>query len=98
MEANRIRLLKGTERLTASEMKKFTKLDTILGCDSCPETIKEWNIDQMEEAKAELAKHKSSYERCNELYYIEEYALEVFEADEDGELIEGSDYYHAEEC
>ena len=94
---NTIRLLKGTASLTRSEMKKFEKGDTINGVDYEPEEIKRWSIEEKEEAKAELAKLKCSYNEYTEVTDIEEYALEYFEADEDGEFYEGSDFEFAEE-
>lgn len=44
------------------------------------------------EAKAELAKYRCEYYDG----WAIEYALEYFEADEDGEFVEGSDYELAE--
>lgn len=93
MANNTIILLEGTARLTGREMKKFNKYDTILGCDSNPTELKRWSIEQIDEAKAELAKYKCEYD----LSYIAEYALEYCECDEDGEFIQGSDYDFAEE-
>lgn len=94
---NTIRLLKGTASLTRVEIKKFEKGDTIWGNDSDPEELQRWSIDQKEEAKEELAKFNCTYENFGEVTDIEEYALEYFEADEDGEFYEGSDYDLAEE-
>lgn len=94
---NTIRLLKGTARLTKNEMKKFDKGDTIWGNDSFPEEIKRWTMEEKETAKEELAKLNCTYEEFGELTHIEEYALEYFEADEEGEFYEGSDYDLAEE-
>lgn len=59
--------------------------------------LKRWDITQAEEAKAELAKYNCSYSKGIALYYIEEYALEYCECDEDGEFVQGSDYDFAEE-
>ena len=94
---NTIILLKGEERLTNTEYKKFAKGDTIFGDNSNPMELKRWDIEQKEEAKAELMKHKCSYSKDIELHYIEEYALEYCKCDEDGEFVEGSDYDLAEE-
>lgn len=93
---NTIILKKGYARLTESEYKKFEKGDTIWGIDREPEEIKRWNIEDEAEAKAELAKHKCTYDGGN-VWDIEEYALEYCECDEDGEFIQGSDFDLAEE-
>lgn len=95
---NTIRLLKGEAELTKREFEAFTKGDTIWGADREPEELKRWSIEQEQEAKEELKKYCCTYNRYNEnLTDIEEYALEYFEADEDGEFISGSDYDLAEE-
>lgn len=94
---NTIILLKGEKRLSSSEYKKFTKGDTIFGDNSSPTELKRWDISQAEEAKTELAKYNCSYSEGIALYYIEEYALEYCECDEDGEFVQGSDYDLAEE-
>lgn len=94
---NIIILEKGEAILTESEYKKFTKGDTIYGDNNNPEELKRWNIDQVDEAKAELAKYKSEYTRGGQLHYITEYALEYCKCDKDGEFVEGSDYDFADE-
>ncbi len=94
---NTIILKKGTERLTDMEYKKFEKGDTIWGADRMPEELKRWSIDDKKLAEAELAKHKCTYKKAN-IWDIEEYALEYCECDEDGELIQGSDFDLAEEA
>ena len=93
---NTIRLLKGSERLDNRNYKNFSKGDSIFGDFSHPKEIKRWSIKQEEEAKKELEKYHCEYEKSRELWYITEYALEYFEADEDGEFISGSDYNLAE--
>ena len=93
---NTIILKKGYERLTESEFTHFENGDTIWGTDQFPEEIKRWSIEQEEEAREELAKHKCSYVQYGGFWQIEEYALEYCERDEDGEFIEGSDYCLAE--
>lgn len=90
---NTIRLLHGECRATNEELKKFQKGDTIWGNDTSPEELKRWKIEEAEEAKEELSKFCCKSVRYNEyLTDIEEYALEYFEADENGEFIEGSDF------
>lgn len=93
---NTIILKKGEGRYTRNEWKNFEKGNTIWGCDEEPEELKRWSIDQKEEAQTELAKHKCRYFKDTELYYVEEYALDYCECDEDGELASGSDYDFAE--
>lgn len=93
---NTIKLKRGCAKLTEKEFKTFSKGDTVFGENSDPEEVKRWGIEHEAEARAELAKHKCTY---NSGYYwdIEEYALEYCECDEDGGFVEGSDYYLAEE-
>lgn len=89
---NTIRLLKGSERLNNRNYENFSKGDSIFGDFAEPEEIKRWSMDQEEEAKETLKKYRCEYEKARELWYITEYALEYFEADEDGEFVSGSDY------
>lgn len=94
---NTIRLLKGNASYVKSEYNNFSEYDTILGIDSNPIEIKRWDIDNYKEARSELSKYKRSYIRHNEDNYdVTEYALEVFESDESGNFINGSDYEFAE--
>lgn len=96
---NTIILLKGHAMLTESEYKRFSKHDTIYGDDRTPEEVKRYSMEQIEEAKKELAKYNCKYDFFgnSRLWEIEEYALEYCECDEDGEWISGSDYDFAEE-
>lgn len=88
-----IRLLHGECRVTNEELKKFKKGDTIWGNDTDPEELKRWTIEEKEEAEEEIAKFCCKSVRYNEyLTDIEEYALEYFEADENGEFVEGSNF------
>lgn len=90
---NMVRLLKGERRANNEEMKEFKKGDTIWGNDTDPEELKRWKIEEKEEAEEEIAKFCCKSVRYNEyLTDIEEYALEYFEADENGEFVEGSDF------
>ena len=94
---NTVRLLKGTVYLVREEYKKFTYGDTILNGDYEPEEIKRWDIKDYEKAKEELKKYKCmciSYGDKN--YDIIEYGLEMFDSDENGEFVAGSDYDLAE--
>lgn len=94
---NTIILLKGETRMEPRYYKNFEKGNTIFGLNSEPEELKRWSINDKEEAQKELSKYKCSYKKGRELYYIEEYALEYCDCNEDGEVISGSDYDLAEE-
>lgn len=93
---NTIILKKGYARLTEQGYSGFSEGDTIFGTDSDPEELKRWNIEDEENAKKELAKHKCTYDGGNGCYDIEEYALEYCECDENGEFVQGSDFNLAE--
>lgn len=67
-----------------------------MGNDSDAEEISRWNEDEKEKALDALKKYKCSYQELNGMYDIEEYALEYFDSDEDGEFVAGSDYDIAE--
>lgn len=54
-------------------------------------------MSEKDEAVAELASKKCTYKKGIELTYIDEWALEYCECDEDGEFVEGSDYDIADE-
>lgn len=94
---NTIVLKKGEGTYTRNEWERFKKGNTILGCDSEPEEIKRWSIDHKEEAQEELKKYRCRYFKDANFYYVEEYALEYCECDNDEEFISGSDYDLAEE-
>ena len=91
---NTIRLLHNEARLNRRfELKDFRKGDLIWGNDENPEELGRWNASDEDAAKAELAKYRCSYDPYHDqLAYIEEYALEWFESDEDGEFLFGSDF------
>ena len=93
MAFNTIILKEGTANLTASELKKFNKGDTIYGNNSNPVEIARWNISDEKQARAALAECRCSYDGGR----ITEYALEFCETDEDGEFASGSDYDFAPE-
>ena len=103
MENNTVRLIRGEGRFTKDEWKKFKKGELVVGFEGCeyaPEELGRWSIDQADEARAALAKVRCYYsapESGGWLGYAEEYALEWFAADEDGEFVSGSDYDLAEE-
>lgn len=91
------RLLKSEARLTKEELKGFEKGDLITGNDVNPEELKRWTGEGCrEKALEELKKFNSSYYMEEQLTDVTEYAVETYEADEDGEFLEGSDYDFAE--
>lgn len=92
---NTIILLKGEARLNDWEYQKFTKGDTIFCFD--PEELERWRADDIDKAKAELAKYHCSYTKDVELHNVTEYALEYCECDENRDFVSGSDYDFAEE-
>ena len=86
-----VRLLKGYAELTEREHAEFTKGDTIYGDGYEPEELQRWNIENEDDALAELGKLECDYYHTNDSWSIVEYALEYCEADEDGDLIGFSD-------
>ena len=94
---NMIILLKSEEKLTRTEYKKFSKGDTIYGCDTNPIELKRWSIDDKQDAQDELAKYKCTYDDGAEICFITEYALEYCECDVNGEFVSGSDFVLARE-
>ena len=85
-----VRLLKNEKRLSREEYRRFSKGDLIFGENACPEELNRWNIDDLEEAKKELKKYRCTYEEDASMFNVTEYAIEIFEEDEDGEFVEGS--------
>ena len=91
------------------ELKRYTaeirrseisgKEELTPGCtlerDTDPETIKKF--DNLEEALAELKKMPTATARYTSsvvpFWAVEEYAVEAYEANEDGDFLIGSDYY-----
>ncbi len=91
------RLLKSEARLTKEELKGFEKGDLITRNDVNPEELKRWTGEGCrEKAMEELKKFNNSYYMGEQLVDITEYAVETYEADEDGDFLEGSDYDIAE--
>lgn len=91
------RLLKKEARLTKEELKGFKKGDLITGNDVNPEELKRWTGEGCrEKAMEELKKFNSSYYIGEQLADVTEYAVETYEANEDGDFLEGSDYDFAE--
>lgn len=87
------RLLKNEARLTKEELKGFEKGDLITGNDVNPEELKRWTGEGCrEKAIEELKKFNSSYYMEEQLTDAIEYAVETYEADEDGNFLDGSDY------
>lgn len=96
---NTIRLLHGETKLSRSEMKHFKRGSLIIGSeyyDENPEELARWSIEQKEEAQKRLSEVKCSYDMRGTLAHIEEYALEYFECNKEGEFSSGSDFDLAE--
>lgn len=91
------RLLKNEARLAKEELKGFEKGDLITGNDVNPEELKRWTGEGCrEKALRKLEKFNSSYYMEEQLTDAIEYAVETYEADEDGNFLDGSDYDFAE--
>lgn len=91
------RLLKSEARFTKEELKGFEKGDLITGNDVNPEELKRWTGEGCrEKAMEELKKFNSNYYMGEQLADVTEYAVETYEADEDGNFLDGSDYDIAE--
>lgn len=100
---------KEVKSMMVYELKKFTaeirkseisgKEELTPGCtlerDTDPESIEKF--DNLEEALAELKKMPTAIARYTSsvvpFWAVEEYAVEAYEADEDGDFLIGSDYY-----
>ena len=99
---NTVSLIHGEASLTYSEWKRFTPGDLLYGIDRSPQELKRWSFTPdteetvIAEAKAELAKHVCSYSAGGNTFHLEEYGLEFFYADEDGEFVFGSDFHFEE--
>ena len=87
------RFLKNEARLTKEELKGFEKGNLITGNDVNPEELKRWTGEGChEKALEQLKKFNSSYYMEEQLTDVTEYAVETYEADEDGNFLDGSDY------
>lgn len=91
-------ILKSWQRtFTPTMYAQFEPFD-LIGSLVEPTEIGRWNIEEEQEALKELSNFKCTYWKAKELYYVEEFALEYCNCNEDGEIIEGSDYLIAEIC
>lgn len=93
---NTIRLLRGSRNITVKgdEMPEIGCAIYEDGTD--PEELNRWVIEDKEDALKELTKYRCSYQKGSGVVFAEEYALEFFEADEDGDFVQGSDFDFAE--
>lgn len=98
---NTIILLHGSAVLTTKEFRKTLLGDRVFGVDSDPEEIARWPIAEEAAALAELKKYtcEISHRQWNRdaLWYLDEYALEYCDCDENGEFICGANYTLAEQ-
>lgn len=89
MIKNTITLIHSESNYSANDVRcGRVSLDECL-CD--PTEVKRWGICDEDAARAELAKHKSSFSYKNGAVWVDAWALEFFESDDDGEFLEGSD-------
>lgn len=90
--------------MTIYELKKYTKeirvrKDIIDGCtldDEYPEIIEKFtDSDEALKRLSEMPKSKAeAFSSCGMTFYmVTEYAVEVYEVDEDGDFVSGSDFY-----
>lgn len=94
------RLLHGNNRYSYKEFEKFEPLDTICGDASAPDEIKTWSekdFDYDFNSMKETAMEELEGKFCSSTYFeklieVDEWSLEFYTADENGEFIEGSDY------
>lgn len=96
MANNTVRLVKSVMRYDARK-NDFEKGDAIWNVDACDfdlEELKRWKIENEDEAKEELSRHRCTYDirSAGNILYVTEYGLEWFEADEEGEYMSGADY------
>lgn len=93
MNINTIILRKGESNMPTKMFESsFEKGDTIWGVDSDSVELMRFGIGQKGDAMKQLAEHKCSYLSSCGTTWIEEYALEFCECDEDGDFIQGSDF------
>ncbi len=95
---NTIQLVKGEECLTREEFEILGEGDSIYGNWSSPKRLAVFSGKDQEAARKELSKYNCHYtfRSMDGLVYVEEYALEYCNLDEDGEFVDGSDYDLAE--
>lgn len=104
MSYNTVRLIHGVETITShANWVVFQSGDALYGVDTDPEELKRWTCKEYNcpfeqlvvKAKKYMRENKCrcSYEKMDEKRWeIEEYGLEYFESDEDGEFVAGSDF------
>lgn len=93
---NAIRLLRGYRSITVKGDEMPEIGCTIYEDGTDPEELNRWVIEDKKDAMEELAKYRCSYRKGSGVVFVEEYALEFFEADEDGDFVMGSDFDFAE--
>lgn len=94
MNKNTITLIHAFSNYSANDVRRGRV--SLVDCLCDPTEVKRWSITDEDAARAELAKHKSSFSHKNGTVWVDAWALEFFEADEDGEFLEGSDMVFAE--
>lgn len=92
---NIVRLIHSERNFSRSEVERGR-----ISRDDCfldPDEVKRWSIADEAVARAELAKHLCTYEYRRGTVWADVWALEFFEADEDGEFVNGGDLDYAPE-
>lgn len=92
-ENNTIILTHSVRNFTESEVKHGRVTIDECFCDA--DERKRWSIADEEAARAELAKHKCTFSYGYGTVWTDVWALEFWEADEDGEFINGGDSDYA---
>lgn len=95
MDINTICLINSVRNFPANEVRRG-HVD-LVECLCDPDEVKRWDIADEALARAELAKHKSTFEYKNDTVWTDVWALEFLEADEDGEFVNGGDFVYASE-
>ena len=100
---NTVRLIVGEGNFPHSRWgKRVVPGDQVYGIDNSSRELMRWTFTEetedavMSEAKSVLAAKRNECILKSGYVFATEYALEVFESDEDGEFICGSDYSLAE--
>lgn len=94
MAYNTIFLMHGTASCKMSDWMESVRPGSAVAGDLDPDChpIKRWHIDEMAAAKAELAKHRCTYQQDGKTVWMDEYALMLIEVDEDDEWGDEYDY------
>lgn len=81
---------KDTREIAYKDRKEIKTLCTLDKMDIDPESLGKFHTE--EEAVEECKKHLPDLRECPGFFVIEEYYIEIYEEDENGEFVSGSDY------